>query len=367
MKVGVLALILGLAVAGQASAQKTLTVVSWGGDDTKLQQEVFYIPFEKETGIRINSVDYSGGNAQVRAQVESGAVSWDVVDGETSLALKGCAEGLLVDISKWPLPPAPDGTPAKDDYLPGALVDCGVGWTAWTVAFGYQNNLPVKPQNIADVFDTKKIPGKRGFSKSPLYVLEFALEADGVSPHDVYKVLRTKEGVDRAFAKLDTIKKDIVWWDSWSQGMQLLADKEVVIGMSASGRLRTAKTQRHLPIDILWNGQIVQTDAFTVVKGTRKEEYARKFIEYISRPDVEKRVYVPTAQYKPATDSLRPNVFPVRRSAMKAVDYDPTDAPVIKSLLGAEAGSSTSVFDDGTFWSKYSDELNIRFNAWLQK
>ena len=33
--------------------------------------------------------------------------------------------------------------------------------------------------------------------------LEFALLADGVAPADVYTVLATQEGQDRAFAKLD--------------------------------------------------------------------------------------------------------------------------------------------------------------------
>ena len=38
--------------------------------------------------------------------------------------------------------------------------------------------------------------------------------ADGVPVADVYKVLGTPDGVDRAFKKLDTIKNDIVWWDA---------------------------------------------------------------------------------------------------------------------------------------------------------
>ena len=42
--------------------------------------------------------------------------------------------------------------------------------------------------------------------KEPRYNLEMALMADGVPAEDVYKVLATKEGVDRAFKKLDNIK-----------------------------------------------------------------------------------------------------------------------------------------------------------------
>ena len=41
--------------------------------------------------------------------------------------------------------------------------------------------------------------------------------ADGVAPAEVYDVLRTEEGVDRAFAKLDEIKDDVIWWEAGAQ------------------------------------------------------------------------------------------------------------------------------------------------------
>ena len=69
------------------------------------------------------------------------------------------------------------------------------------------DKLTTAPTSWADFFDIAKFPGKRGLRKGPKYALEFALIADGVAPTDVYTVLATPEGVDRAFAKLDTIKK----------------------------------------------------------------------------------------------------------------------------------------------------------------
>ena len=55
----------------------------------------------------------------------------------------------------------------------------------------------------ADLFDTAKIPGKRTFYKwSAPGVLEIALLADGVAPDKLYPL-----DLDRAFKKLDTIKK----------------------------------------------------------------------------------------------------------------------------------------------------------------
>ena len=93
------------------------------------------------------------------------------------------------------------------------------------------------PKTIADLFDTKKFPGKRGLWKNPATNLEFALMADGVAPADVYKLLSTKEGVNRAFKKLDTIKKDIVWWEAGAQAPQLLASGEVTMTTAWNGRI----------------------------------------------------------------------------------------------------------------------------------
>ncbi|MBD9641747.1 extracellular solute-binding protein [Ensifer sp. ENS07] len=360
-----LALAATVASSATASAQDSITVVSFGGD-TKLREETsFYKPFEQETGIKVVSVDYSGGIAQIKAQVEAGAVSWDVVDGENALANQGCDEGYLEDLSGIVLPPGLDGTPANKDYLPGAMVKCGIGMTAWTTAIGYQENLPVKPTTMADVFDTKKIPGKRGFVKSAAYVLEFALEADGVPAKDIYSVLATPEGVDRAFKKLDTIKNDIVWWDSWSQGMQLIVTGEVAMGMSSSQRLLVAKGQRALPIGILWDGQIALMEVYMVPKGTAKMDLVKKYLEFISRPQIQKNLYVPEAEFKGAPDAFRSKAFPARISVLKQIKFDEVAQPAVDPFIGK--ATSAVVFDDGTFWPAHREELERRFAGWLQQ
>ena len=50
--------------------------------------------------------------------------------------------------------------------------------------------------------------------------------ADGVDVKDVYNVLGTPEGVDRAFKKLDSIKSNLVWWEAGAQPPQLLQGVE---------------------------------------------------------------------------------------------------------------------------------------------
>ena len=48
-------------------------------------------------------------------------------------------------------------------------------------------------------------------------MLEMALMGDGVPAAEVYDLLGTEEGVKRAFAKLDTIKDHVVWWEAGAQ------------------------------------------------------------------------------------------------------------------------------------------------------
>ena len=367
------AAVLGLVaafVAAQANAQQSLVITSFGGDTKKREEWAFYKPFEAATGIKVTSVDYNGGNGQLAAQVRSGNVSWGVVVGEASLVKKSCDEGLLEDISSWQIAPASNGTPGRQDYLPGAISPCGVGFTMWSVALGYQTALPKKPTSVKDFFDLQNFPGKRGLYKQPIYVLEFALLADGVAAGDVHRTLATKEGVDRAFRKLDTIKKDVVWWESWSQGMQLLADKEVVMGMSSSTRMRVAKSERKVPIDILWNTQIVQIDMVMVAKGTRDLAAARKYVEYITRPEVNERVYIPPSEWKAPEGYTRPQSFPARKSVLanaKLTEEDRMAVQPLAAALGGQAVGGQIIVDDGVFWSDHRDQITRRFIEWLQK
>ena len=88
----------GMFVASTAAQAQSLTVVSWGGAYTKSQIEAYHKPYAKMTGVTINSEDYNGGLAEVKAQVESGNVVWDLVDLELSDVVLGCDEGLLEPI-----------------------------------------------------------------------------------------------------------------------------------------------------------------------------------------------------------------------------------------------------------------------------
>lgn len=339
-------------IADAASAEQ-ITVVSWGGAYTAAQDRAFYQPFIERTGIRIQSVDYTGGLGEVRAQVESGNVQWDVFVGEVALSKLGCDEGILetLDHSRWPN--AEDGTPATDDFMEGSLTDCGVGASIWSTALAYHSDGPA-PETIADFFDLENYPGRRGLRRSADVNLEWALLADGVPPDEVYAELRTPEGVERAFAMLDLIKDEVVWWEAGAQAPQLLADGEVVMTSAYSSRIFSAAHDEGQPLEVLWDGQVWDIDVWMVPKGAPNLDNAMKFLEIAAEPELQ------------ASMTQFSSYGPTRRSGAAMIDvHETTGEPMEQYIPTAPQNLEGAIQSDSEFWAEHRDELFERFNSWL--
>ena len=128
-----------------------------GWSYTKSQVEAYHKPWMAKTGKTIVSEDYGGGIAEIEAQVESGNVTWDVVDVELSDAIRACMRA-FEPIDHSTLPPAPDGTPATEDFLPGTLHDCAVANIVWSSVYAYDASKVRNwnaPKTMADFFNTK--------------------------------------------------------------------------------------------------------------------------------------------------------------------------------------------------------------------
>ncbi|MEM7560425.1 MAG: ABC transporter substrate-binding protein [Planctomycetota bacterium] len=345
--------------AGTAISQdKSLTIVSWGGAYTASQVEAYHKPYAKKTGVKIKSEDYNGGIAQIKAQVKSGKVTWDIVDVELADAIRACDEGLLETIDASKLPKGADGTAAKDDFIKGTLHDCAVANIIWSTIYAYDDSKIKgdKPKTMADFFDTKKFPGKRGMRKSPKINLEFALIADGVAAKDVYKVMETKEGLDRAFKKLDTIKKDIVWWEAGAQPPQLLADGQVLMTTAYNGRIFNAVAKEKKPFVIVWDGQGWDIDLWVIPKGAPNKDTAMDFLKFS------------TATEQLANQAKYIAYAPARKSSVALVGkYQDGKIDMGPQMPTAPANFKNSFQNNFEFWADRSDELTKRFNTWLAK
>ena len=337
-----------------ASAQE-ITVVSWGGAYTKSQVEAYHKPFTAKTGIKINSVDSDFPVKPIKAQVEAGNVTIDVVDLTRPSAVRLCDEGLLEPIDPSILPTAPDGTPAVDDFVDGGIFDCAIANILWSTIVAYNTeSVPTTPTSIADFYDLDKFPGKRGLIKEPKTNLEMALMGDGVPANEVYDLLKTEEGVNRAFAKMNTIKDSIVWWEAGSQPPQLLADKEVVMATAYNGRIFDAAVGEGQPLDILWDGQLLDFDLFAIPRGAPNLKEAMEFVAFATstKPLADQASWI---SYGPARKSSAALVGKFKDGKTEMAPHMPTAPKNLKNALNV----------DFEFWADRDTELSERFNAWL--
>ncbi|MCL6415132.1 ABC transporter substrate-binding protein [Aestuariirhabdus sp. Z084] len=347
-----LPLAIAITAASAAVSADDLTVVSWGGAYTKSQVEAYHKPFTEKSGTNIVSENYSGGIAEIKAQVEAGNVTWDVIDLEKADVIRACDEGLLVEIDPATLPKGDNGAMATDDFVDGGLEDCGVANIVWgkIVAFDESQFSGKKPSKLVDFFNTKEFPGKRGLKKTPKVNLERALMADGVPGAKVYEVLGTADGVNRAFAKLDQIKDQVVWWEAGSQPVQLLADGEVSMTTAYNGRIYNASEVEGKPFKIIWDAQFAELDFFAIVKGTKNLDKAMEFLKFSTD----------TKRLADQTNYI--SYAPARKSSIALVSDK-----MMPHMATAPENFATAVPVDHSWWADHQDELNERFNAWLNK
>ncbi|MBM3604475.1 MAG: ABC transporter substrate-binding protein [Alphaproteobacteria bacterium] len=344
---------LGL-VTGPALADVNL--LSWGGAYGNSHLEAYAKPFTAETGIAVNMSDADNPATPIKAQVEAGNVSMDVASVEYADAVRLCDEGLLEPIDPSILLPAEDGTPAEEDFIDGAITECFVGTDVYSMvlAFNASQFSEAKPATPADFFDTQAFPGKRTMRKGAKFNLELALMADGVPAEEVYELLATPEGVDRAFAKLDTIKNDVIWWEAGAQPPQLLADREVSMAYAFNGRIFNAAQADGQPFEIIWDGQIYEMEGWVVPKGAPNMEEAMQFVAWTTGPAPQAR----------AAEFI--SYGPPRRSAAAMVgNIEGTDQPMGPHLPTSEANMTNALASDLEFWVDRDAELNERFNSWL--
>ncbi len=353
---GIAIAITTLALLQAGCGSDSITVVSWGGSYAEACQRALFDPFTAETGLGIQVESHNGGLSQVRAQVETGNVYWDVVDLDYSDVVLGCDEGLFERIDIDALPPAADGTPASEDFEEGTLSECGGGGLYFSGVFAYNRaTYPTDaPSRIEDLFDLEKYPGRRGLRRAPTVNLEMALMADGVPPEEVFAVLSTPEGVDRAFRKLDTVKDQIVWWEAGAQPPQMLADREVVMSTAYNGRIFNAQVVENQPFTIVWDGQVLDYGQFAIVAGTPRLEAAMAFLTYSSRPE------------SMAEISKYIAYSPTRRSAIGLVGtHLDTGVDMRPHMPSAEENMTRALRNDPEWWTNHGEEMNERFSAWL--
>ena len=258
-----------------AAADKgELVVVSWGGSWAKSLREVMFVPFEKETGWKVRD-DGPPEGAKLKAMLQSGSVTWDVLDTDLPAIQTMVKDGLIDPLDYGKL------DKAKLERIPKPLHNShGIGHKIYSFNIVYNTKtFPTDkhPRSWAEVWDGQKWKGGRSFNFrggiSPQ--LEIALLADGVTVDKLYPI-----DIERAWKSMDRLRPLVTkWYQSHAEAIQLVTAGEADVACTVGPRGITAK-RSGAPIDVDYNQGKLGSDYWCVVKGSKNQEVALQFINF---------------------------------------------------------------------------------------
>lgn len=325
--------------AGLEGKPFALLCSACSADLVKGLEASFLKDFATKTKMDIKPVDtFCCGIDKLRAQVKRDKVQWDAINFATVTDYLLAKEaGLLAPIDTNVVPvdrlrPGTYDTTHYNEYRYGAVL----GWNTDELGPGQA------PTTMTDLFDTQRFPGKRCMYKHPQFgaTLESALLADGVPKDALYPL-----DVDRALKKLDTIKDDIVWWESGSQASQFLANGTCKIGAMWNG-VAQAAAKRGQPVDISWDNAVITTSVNAIPKGAPNMKAAQLWMaEQIRNQKAETKLLEHVAYTLP----LKKPVLPAEA----------------KKFAPEGANAAKAIEEDDQYYFENSADIVKRFNNWL--
>jgi len=335
------ALLLG-AAAGLAQTEPPkpaqIVVNDSGGAMQSAMKKAFYDEFEKRYGIKVvatSPVDLG----KLRAMVQSGNVEWTVTEIGGQDAILAEESGLLapldlkiIDLSRYP-----KHTQDRKFVFPKGVYSTVMGYRIDAFKDGKG------PTSWAEFWDVQKFPGPRTMQNAPVDNLEFALIADGVPMDKLYPL-----DLDRAFKKLDQIKKHVaVWWTTGAQSAQVLIDKEAVLGTAWNGRYYVPIDQG-APLKIEWNQGVMKESAFGIPKGAKDAYWGQKFLAIV-------------AEAKP--QGVYANIIGYPGLNLDAINY--TDEKLKPFLPTSPANFPKQFWTDLAWWKKNGPAVQERWSRWM--
>jgi len=337
-------------------AHAELTFVSWGGAYAESQQKAYVDTY---VGGNINLLEYDGGLDEIRNQVDSGRVTWDIVDVQSHEARLGCDEGLFEELDRDMFKKATDGTAMDDDIMVRVPNDCVVPQVFWSHVVFYQEGrfVGTQPSTIADFFDLDKFPGKRGLRSWPHGLIEMTLIADGVAIRNVYKVMSTDAGIDQAFKLLDKIKDDVVFWSGGKEPLALVKSGKVSMSLAYSGRVGSAVLNASEKFVTLWDGQVLDAEWLVIVKGAPNLAEAKKFLVHASAP-AQQAGQARYINYGP----MRASAFDIIRSGEP---WFHNGKNILEHMPNRPEVMARSIVANPEWWADYGAAIEERYIAWM--
>ena len=317
---------------------KTLRICSYGGSYQESQRKAFFQAFSDKFGVKI--IEVSGADiAKIKAQVDNKSYEWDVVDLETRHVARGELENLLE--------PLDTNIVDLSNIDKKAVRKAGVGNIFWTTSLAYNKKAlkgAAPAASWSDFWNIKKFSGPRALQDQGPFNLEFALISDGVPMDKLYPL-----DLDRAFKKMDEIKKNItVWWKNGAQQVQLLTSGEVNYSSAWNGRVNVAQS-KGVPLEIVWDGGCMDLDWWCVPKGNPNKDLAMKFIDFALSAERQGEQAAKYIAYGPTN--------------LNAFKYIPENRA--KQLPSYPENLKKQFMHNADYWGKKLSKVTERWKTWM--
>lgn len=321
---------------GEFKGISDITLVNWGGTTTTAIDEAWGKPFAKASGVGVkvtSPIDYG----KFKAQVDSGKIQWNWLDSEGYFPFR--EPDLLAKLD-----PAEMGINTADLVeFPNNVIDNGICdyLSAHVIAYRTDNDKR-HPRTWEEFFDVKGIPGKRALYNYPYAMLEIALLGDGVPFDKLYPL-----DVQRAFTKIDSIRDDLVFFNSGAESQQLLSGGGadfVTPWHNRAGFLAMGGE----PVGIEWNQNLLLRTYHVIPRDDPKAPATKAFIKS-------------TLELQPQLDFARlSGLGPVLKEATTAVDDK------LKPLLPTtpENWDVAAGFVDDNWWGPNYTDVSKQWYEW---
>ncbi|KAA9108035.1 extracellular solute-binding protein [Microbacterium rhizomatis] len=329
----------GSSTAG-ASAEGSAAAISgsviwadYGGPTNESRQVAYFDGFTADTGVDVVSTS-------LEDSVYYGMLKGDAGDYDTMQT--SAADVLAYTDAVTEVPEDIQGDLLPENIRPyivgGFVFGIAQGWLTETFPNG-------GPQDWADFFDTTKYPGKRAWPGSPGSYdasYEIALLADGVKPADLYPL-----DIPRAEAKLNTIRGDMVFYQSYPEVQQLLSSGSAAIAVTVTGQYNALKNAGK-DVTVQWNQAFIVPSGFVIPQQASNPAAALALAAWMNDPE-RQAVFTERTGYGPVNS--------------KVFDYLSDD--VVSGLVNSPEHEKVGLYWDTQWRSENNDKLIDSYTAWL--
>ncbi|MEV7232141.1 extracellular solute-binding protein [Polymorphospora sp. NPDC051019] len=324
------------ACSGGGDEKGSITYAGFGGTYEEAVKAALFDPYSKDADIKV-LFDSSGSDVAKLVQMsKSGSMTLDLIDAEDSSLAQFMAADILQPIDSKSLDGFADPSAVTEHSVPWYTFSRNLYWN--------KDDVPGGVKSWADLFDTQRVPGKRGMVGLPWGILEGALIADGVPVDRLYPL-----DLNRAFAKLDTIRNDTIFFPSNGDLQNAISQGEIALGYGNLARIKSIAQSGAVPLEYTWEGAVLSVQQLVIPKGAPNESAAFDAIKYSLRPEAQKAI-MDKLGYTPSQQSV----------------LDGLDADTRADLPGTPETVSGETFRiDVEWWSANGADVLKRWQDWL--